>query len=114
MADDIVYVDIAEGAKRVMDNIKLYVRLLTKFRDGTKLDELEAALSAGDMEKAQNEAHTVKGVAANLSLTELFKQCLELETQIKAKAVDPVQVEAVKTAYAATIQEVNKVIAENV
>ena len=113
MADDVVYLDYADGIKRVMNNAKLYVKLLTKFRNDTKLDDLEAALAAGDMEKAQGAAHTIKGVAANLSLSELFKQSLELETQIKAKAVNPNQIETIKTVFAATLQEVDKVIAEN-
>ena len=113
MADNVVYVDYADGLKRVVNNEKLYVKLLGKFKNDTKLDDLEAALAAGDMEKAQGAAHTVKGVAANLSLAELFKQTLELETQIKAKSVDPNQMEAVKTAFAATLQEVDRVMAEH-
>ena len=113
MADDVVYLDFADGIKRVMNNAKLYVKLLTKFRNDTKIDDLEAAITAGDLEKAQSAAHTLKGVAANLSLAELFKQSLELETQIKAGAVDPGQMETVKTVFAATLQEVDKVIAEN-
>jgi HPt (histidine-containing phosphotransfer) domain-containing protein len=112
MADDVVYIDIADGVKRVMNNKKLYVKLLTKFRDDTKLSEIEAAFAAGNMEKAQNATHTIKGVAANLSLSELFKQCLKLETQIKAREVDPAQVETVKTVFDATLVEINKVIAE--
>ena len=113
MADNVVYLDYADGIKRVMNNAKLYVKLLTKFKNDTKLDDLEAALAAGDLEKAQGAAHTIKGVAANLSLSELFKQSLELETQIKANAVDPGQMEIIKAAFAATLQEVDKVIAEN-
>jgi HPt (histidine-containing phosphotransfer) domain-containing protein len=113
MADTVVFVDMADGVKRVMNNTKLYVKLLTKFRDDTKPDDIEAALQAGDMEKARNAAHTLKGVAANLSLTELFKQCLELETQIKAAAVNPAQMETVKTVFTSTLQEINKVISEN-
>jgi histidine phosphotransfer protein HptB len=113
MADNIVYVDMADGVKRVMNNTKLYVKLLAKFRDDTKADDIETALAAGDMEKARNAVHTLKGVAANLSLMELFKQSLELETQIKAGTVNPDQLETVKTVFTATIQEVNKVIAEN-
>ena len=109
---DVVYLDFAEGVKRVMNNAKLYVKLLTKFKD-TKLDDLEAALAAGELEKAQVAAHTIKGVAANLSLTELFKQSLELETQIKAGTPDPNQMETVKTVMTATLVEVDKVIAEN-
>ena len=113
MGDNVVYLDYADGVKRVMNNAKLYVKLLTKFKNDTRLDNLEAALTAGEMETAQTEAHTIKGVAANLSLAELFRQSLELETQIKAKAVEPNQMETLKAVFAATIQEVEKVIAEN-
>jgi HPt (histidine-containing phosphotransfer) domain-containing protein len=113
MADEVVYVNFDEGVKRVMNNTKLYVKLLTKFKTDTRLDDLEAALAAGDMEKAQTAAHTIKGVAANLSFSELWKQSLELETQIKAKSVNPAQIETEKAVFAQTLQEVEKVIAQN-
>jgi len=113
MADEIVYVDINEGSKRVMNNIKLYVKLLGKFKADTNLADLEAALAAGDLPKAQNCAHTLKGLSANLSLIELFKQSLELETQIKAGAASPEQTAKVKDVYAKTMEEVDKVIAQN-
>jgi HPt (histidine-containing phosphotransfer) domain-containing protein len=113
MADEVIYVDFDDGKKRVMNNEKFYVKLLAKFRDDTKLDDLEAALAAGDLEKAKNAIHTIKGVAANLSLAELFKQSLELETQLKTNTVHPDQFERVKTVFAQTLQEVDKVIAQN-
>jgi HPt (histidine-containing phosphotransfer) domain-containing protein len=113
MADNAVYINFAEGVKRVMNNAKFYVKLLTKFKNDTKLDGLEAALAAGDLATAQGAAHTVKGVAANLSLTELFNQVLELETQIKAGSPKPEKMETVKAVFAATLQEVDKVIAAN-
>jgi HPt (histidine-containing phosphotransfer) domain-containing protein len=113
MADEVIYVNFDEGVKRVMNNTKLYVKLLTKFKTDTRLDDIETALSSGEMEKAQTAVHTVKGVAANLSLSELFKQSLELETQIKAKAVNPNQLETLKTVFSTTLQEVEKVIAQN-
>jgi hypothetical protein len=43
----------------------------------------------------------------------LFKQCLELETQIKNGAVNPAQLETVKAVFAATLQAIDKVTAEN-
>jgi len=113
MADEAVYVNVTEGSARVMNNIKLYVKLLGKFKNDNNLNDLEAALAAGDMVKAQNAAHTIKGVAANLAFSELFKQCLELETQIKNGAVNPAQIETVKTVFAATLQTIDKVITEN-
>jgi HPt (histidine-containing phosphotransfer) domain-containing protein len=112
MADNIVYVNFDEGVKRVMNNTKLYVKLLTKFKADTNIVELAASLAAGDMEKAQGQAHTIKGISANLSLSELLNQILELENQIKAKSVAPGQYETVKTTYDATVQEVDKVIAQ--
>jgi HPt (histidine-containing phosphotransfer) domain-containing protein len=113
MAEEVVYVNFDEGVKRVMNNAKLYVKLLTKFKNDTRLDDLEAAVGAGDLEKAQIAAHTIKGTAANLSLSELFKQSLELETQIKAKSVQAGQMETVKAVFTQTLQEVDKVIAQN-
>ena len=113
MADEIVYIDVNDGVRRVMNNLKLYVKLLIKFKEGTKFDELEDSLASNNWEKAQSEAHAIKGVAANLSLPELFKQSLELETQIKAKAVKPGQLEIVIDTFNKTIVEADKVIEKN-
>lgn len=110
---DVVYLDYNDGMKRVGNNVKLYVRLLGKFKNDVKTDELEAALASGNLEAAQGQAHTLKGVAANLSLTEFHKQSLEIETQIKAKEVKPDQLGILKATLAATIVEVDKVIAAN-
>jgi HPt (histidine-containing phosphotransfer) domain-containing protein len=111
---DIVYIDVEDGRKRVMNNAKLYAKLLTKFRDETKIEPIFTALEAGDYEKAQVEAHTVKGITANLSIIELNLKIVELEAQIKAKSVSPDAIEAVKSAFTASLPEIEKVIAENV
>jgi len=113
VADDVIYIDIDEGVKRVMNNKKLYIKLLGKFKTDANIDGISEFLAVGDFENAQIQAHTIKGIAANLSLTELFKQILELENQIKARAVAPNQMDIVKAAYSATVTEVDKVIAEN-
>jgi HPt (histidine-containing phosphotransfer) domain-containing protein len=108
----VVYVDQADGLKRVMNNTKLYATLLNKFKAGTKLDELSAAIEAGDMEKAQRAAHTVKGVAANLSLVELYKQVLDLETQIKAGSLNPGVWESVVVCFDKTLASIDGVLAQ--
>ncbi|MDR0323531.1 MAG: Hpt domain-containing protein [Treponema sp.] len=109
---DIIYVNVEEGTKRVMNNTKLYAKLLGKFKDDKSLTDVKNFLDAGDFEKAKAAAHTLKGLAANLSLIELFNQTLELETQIKAKSVNPGQFTAVENAYAQTLTETDKVIAQ--
>ena len=113
MAENIVFINFAEGVNRVMNNAKLYVKLLTKFRDGTNLDDIVAAFAEGNMEKAQTAVHTLKGLAANLALAELYKQSLELETQIKAKSMNQKQLEILKNTFDQTVVEVEKVIAQN-
>jgi len=109
---DLVYIDVEDGSKRVMNNIKLYVKLLLKFKDDDNIKKIESALAAGDLPNAQNSTHTLKGLSANLSLIELNKQVKELEAQIKAASVNPDQFEIVKTVYSQTIAEIEKVIAQ--
>jgi HPt (histidine-containing phosphotransfer) domain-containing protein len=113
MADSI-YIDAEDGKKRVMNNAELYTRLLTKFKDETDIKPIFAALDAGNYTKARELVHTIKGVIANLSITELYAKILELETQIKAQAVQSGAIEAVKVSFAQTIKEIEKVVAENV
>jgi len=113
MADEAVYVNFSEGLKRMMNNPKLYLKLLAKFKEGTKLDTLEDAFSAGDLEKTLGEVHTLKGIAANLSLSELAARCLELETRGKEGVLDTGLMETVKTVFDTTLLEIDKVIAGN-
>jgi HPt (histidine-containing phosphotransfer) domain-containing protein len=114
MANDILYINVEDGMKRVMNNSKLYAKLLAKFKEDRSINDIESALAASDMPKAQIATHTLKGVSANLSLVELNKQVVELEIQIKAGAVNPNQIEIVKTAYTQTLVEVEKVITQYV
>jgi HPt (histidine-containing phosphotransfer) domain-containing protein len=109
---DVVYVNEAEGLKRVVNNKKLYVKLLTQFRTGYNLDDLLALSEAEEWEKAQAAAHTIKGIAANLSLTELFNQSLAVETQIKGKSLNPESLESLKLCFAETLTAVDEVIAQ--
>ena len=111
---DVVYINGEEGIKRVMNNGKLYARLLTKFKTDTKLDDLVSSAEEQDWEKAQNAAHTIKGIAANLSLTELYNQSLDVESQIKGKSLNPESLETLKACFAETLVAVEKVIAQYV
>jgi len=110
MAGDVVYIDVEDGSKRVMNNTKLYAKLLTKFKDDATLKEIHSTLEAGDMAAAQIATHTFKGLTANLSLTELYKQCVELEDQIKSGSFKSEQLSLVDETYARTITEIDKVV----
>jgi HPt (histidine-containing phosphotransfer) domain-containing protein len=77
------YIDTASGLTRVGGNMALYKRLLGKFKDGNYRVNLETQLASGDTEGAAAMAHTLKGVAANLSLTEINALALQIETAVK-------------------------------
>ncbi|MDR2210887.1 MAG: Hpt domain-containing protein [Spirochaetaceae bacterium] len=110
---DIIYIDQEDGKKRVVNNAKLYATLLTKFKNETRIDPIFAALDAGNYEEARELTHTLKGVTANLSIKELNAKVVELESQIKARSVSPGAINAVKEVFAATLPELERVIAEN-
>jgi HPt (histidine-containing phosphotransfer) domain-containing protein len=109
---DVNYVNVSEGTKRVMNNTKLFAKLLGKFKEDKSIGELEVALNNGNIEKAQASVHTLKGIAANLSLPNLHKKCIEIESELKAGAVNPDNVSNVKDIHSQTVTEVDKVIAE--
>ncbi|MCL2186188.1 MAG: Hpt domain-containing protein [Treponema sp.] len=110
MADEVTYINVAEGINRVMKNTKLFSKLLGKFKDDTNIKDIESAFEKNDIESARNSSHTLKGLAANLALTELFKQVLELETQLKAGTMNRAQLAVVKNVLTMTNLEIDKVI----
>jgi HPt (histidine-containing phosphotransfer) domain-containing protein len=110
LADDVLLINIDDGVKRLMNNTKIYINLLAKFIDDKSYNEMTAALETGGMEKAKAAVHTLKGIAANLSLIELHKQSKELEEQIKKDSVEPAKLEFIKDIYNKTLLEAKKVI----
>ena len=66
-------VDVQGALERMMGNEKLLARLLGKFLDDKNYEHLEAAFAAQDAEAALNAAHTLKGVAGNLSVTTVYE-----------------------------------------
>ena len=77
------YVDVAAGLGRIMGNTKVYLRLLGIFADSTEFDSFKASLEAGDLEKASEIAHTIKGMTGNLSLTKLYEISSTLNIELK-------------------------------
>ena len=81
-------VDVSEALKRMNGNGDLYLRLLRKFMEnqaGTAKD-IEAALTDGNRVLAERLAHTTKGVAGNLGMTEMINVAEELVSSIRNNA----------------------------
>jgi two-component system sensor histidine kinase/response regulator len=78
---DIDGVDVASGLKRVNGNKRLYVDLLVQFAaDQSDVNsQILAAIDSGDKVLVERIAHTVKGVAGNLGLANVFHAAEKLE-----------------------------------
>ena len=85
LPDALPGIDVAEALKRLLGNRKLLVSLLADFsrRYAGVADEVRAALARGDSELAVRTAHTIKGVAANLSAPDVFEAARELESALR-------------------------------
>jgi HPt (histidine-containing phosphotransfer) domain-containing protein len=111
--NETIYIDFDEGVKRVMGNTGLYIKILRQFKADTNFADLAANLAAGDMEKARVSAHTLKGLAANLSLIELSTRVRDLEGLIKEGAVQPGAADAIKTVYEETLKKLDEALAQH-
>jgi two-component system, sensor histidine kinase and response regulator len=78
-------VNIAEGLNRVAGNRRLYRDLLAQFaaKQAGAATEIAAALDSGDRQTAERIAHTVKGVAGNLGITDVHTAAQKLEKAIR-------------------------------
>ena len=84
MSDISIYIDVEDGLKRVGGNMGLYKKLLQRFIDGNYFETLENHIRSGDAEEAVHDAHTLKGVAANLSLVKVYPLSAAIEQQLKS------------------------------
>jgi two-component system, sensor histidine kinase and response regulator len=78
-------VNVSEGVARVAGNRRLYRDLLSQFaaKQANTAAQIAAALESGDRKIAERIAHTVKGVAGNLGIKEVYVSAQELEKAIR-------------------------------
>ncbi|MBF0264431.1 MAG: transporter substrate-binding domain-containing protein [Gammaproteobacteria bacterium] len=78
------------GLQTTQNNINLYKRLLLKFHSNQKnfKQEFIEFHKSNDTEASANLAHTLKGLAGNLGMTQLQQAALSLETACKEKSDD--------------------------
>lgn len=80
--------------KKLAGNLGLeeeeYLELVELFMDRGRsdIDELQAALGAGDAEKVAGTAHSIKGAAGNLGFVEIYKEAAMIESQALEKSLE--------------------------
>jgi two-component system sensor histidine kinase/response regulator len=93
--------DATDGLRRVGGNRKLYEKLLRQFIDqqADAPAQLATQLASGDLATAERSAHTVKGIAGNLAMTEVQASAGALEKAIREHA-DPARIEELRQQFA--------------
>jgi signal transduction histidine kinase/CheY-like chemotaxis protein/ligand-binding sensor domain-containing protein len=78
-------IDVEDGLARVAGNRLLYHDLLLQFarKQADAAAHIAAALASGDQKFAELNAHTVKGVAGNLGMTEVQSAAQKLEKAVR-------------------------------
>jgi len=78
-------VDVASALARVAGNKRLYRDLLVQFvaKQGDLTSQISGAIASGDRKLAERIAHTVKGVAGNIGLGNVFAAAEKLERAIR-------------------------------
>ena len=77
--------DIETTVNRFMGNEGLYLKFLMKFQDDRHYESLEKNLEEQKYEDAFNDAHTLKGVAANLGLDTISNASSKLTELLRGK-----------------------------
>jgi HPt (histidine-containing phosphotransfer) domain-containing protein len=97
---------------RIGNNKALFSRLLDSFVKDTNWQKLCDALAADDMAGAATAAHSIKGIAANLSMKALYADAAALEQALKAGNKDDALLEKVRVSREETLDVVAQFKAE--
>ncbi len=119
-SDDVVLTEIAginlaDGLKRVAGNRRLYRDLLGEFvaRQGDAAAQISTALESGDLKLAERIAHTVKGVAGNLGITEVQQAAEELVMAIRENEKISVQLGRFAGVMDAQVRAIEKALLDS-
>jgi len=77
------YVNYEEALRRFRGNVTIYKRLLASYLENNPYAEFYEALAAGDLDLAERHAHSLKGVAGNMSLTALLEASAKANDELK-------------------------------
>ncbi|MBF0322266.1 MAG: response regulator, partial [Magnetococcales bacterium] len=81
-------IDTCLGLRHVGGNAKLYRKILLKFTHNQlhTCHQMQTSLRHGDLDALARAAHTLKGVAGTLGMTDLRNMALEIENKVTAPA----------------------------
>lgn len=80
--------DIDDALTRFMGNTELYEKMLKKYPKVVNESPVDLYAKSGDYEAAASNAHALKGVTGNLSLTPLYKNYTKIVNLYRDGKVD--------------------------
>ena len=80
-------INVEEGIHRMGGQESLYERFLNSFLDNPYYQKMLDAMECKDVEAAFQSAHALKGMAGNMSMTELFEAMVPLVEEFRAKSM---------------------------
>ena len=81
-------IDVGDVLARFMNNESLLLRFLIRFPEDKNYASLLQALGEGDAERAFTAAHTLKGVAGNLSMRALYDTVSAMVERLRASDLE--------------------------
>ncbi len=81
-------VDTQDALKRFSGNSSLFIRMIGKFPASTEDLEVLSFMKEGDYATAVSNAHTLKGITGNLSITPLYNAYTEIVNCLRANEPD--------------------------
>ena len=108
-------IDVNDAMSRLGCNKKLYITILKKFDGKAMLEDLLKKIEIGDSAAAAAQAHTIKGLAANLSLKDLRVKAEKIELKIKSgeKDIKDIDTFEIDRSLNQTVEAVNEWIEQN-
>lgn len=77
--------NVDEALERCLNNEAFYLRLTDMTLQDPNFDRLKDAVGSGDLDKAFEAAHALKGVLANLALTPLLTPVQEITELLRSR-----------------------------
>lgn len=74
-----------EALSRLMGNEAFYLALVPRVFEEKNFEALSSGISEGDLDKAFEAAHSLKGVLGNLELTPLLKPVVEITEMLRRR-----------------------------
>lgn len=104
---DVLQADFADACNRLTSEA-MVSRFIRKFPADPSMQNLRAAVKDGNIETSFRSVHTLKGVAGNLALTQLYQAAWNLTEQLRPRLeqADKELMDALELEYQRTVSAI--------